>query len=111
MPDRLLHPRINISQDSLHEQTNMINSLYILLCASCVYGIAPSGPWDAFNYAPKSKTVYPTAIYHSEGSIENPENLVNNTASATISGEGSWVALDFGVEASLLHNVPLAYDA
>ncbi|KAJ7618214.1 Six-hairpin glycosidase [Mycena polygramma] len=61
-------------------------------------GLAPSGPWDAFNYAPKSKTVYPAAIREVEGTVTNSNLLVNNTGSATLTGQGTWLALDFGVE-------------
>ncbi|KAJ6623288.1 Six-hairpin glycosidase [Mycena sp. CBHHK59/15] len=63
-----------------------------------VLALAPSGPWDAFNYAPKSKTVYPAAIRQVEGPAQNTTCLVNNAGAATLSGQGSWVALDFGVE-------------
>ncbi|KAJ7106845.1 glycoside hydrolase family 78 protein [Mycena crocata] len=69
-----------------------------LLLAGPALGLAPAGPWDAFNYAPKSKTVYPAAIRQVEGSVTNSERLVNNTGSATLSGQGTWMALDFGVE-------------
>ncbi|KIJ64349.1 glycoside hydrolase family 78 protein [Hydnomerulius pinastri MD-312] len=63
-----------------------------------VLGVAPAGPWDAFNLAPKSKTVYPKAIYTTEGSVETPESLVTSSGSTTLTGNGSWVALDFGQE-------------
>ncbi|KAJ7881488.1 glycoside hydrolase family 78 protein [Mycena olivaceomarginata] len=69
-----------------------------LLLAPVALGLAPSGPWDAFNYAPKSKTVYPAAIREVEGTVTDSERLVNNAGSATLSGQGSWVTLDFGVE-------------
>ncbi|KAF9007092.1 Six-hairpin glycosidase-like protein [Cyathus striatus] len=61
-------------------------------------GLAPSGKWDSFNFAPKSKTVYPAAIHSSQGTVKNAQKLVRNQGSATLSGQGSWVALDFGVE-------------
>ncbi|KAK6987718.1 Six-hairpin glycosidase [Favolaschia claudopus] len=72
-------------------------SLSVLLLPSSL-ALAPAGPWDAFNYAPKSKTVYPAAIREVEGAVTNSELLVNNLGSATLEAEGSWVALDFGVE-------------
>lgn len=92
-------------------------------------GRAPPGPWDQFNYAPASKTVYPKRIHSTHGTISNPDALTvdprvsvaNNggdehqsvTGSneaipmagggvATLAGGGSWVALDFGVEVSVL---------
>ncbi|KAI1795457.1 Six-hairpin glycosidase [Ganoderma leucocontextum] len=58
---------------------------------------APAGPWDAFNYAPKSRTVFPTSVKEVSGTARNVQNLVSE-GSATIVGKGSWVALDFGVE-------------
>ncbi|KAJ7595645.1 Six-hairpin glycosidase [Mycena floridula] len=63
-----------------------------------VAALAPPGPWDAFNYAPKSKTVYPAHIYHTQGNVVGAQNLLGTTGSATISGTNSWVTLDFGVE-------------
>ncbi|KAJ7626201.1 Six-hairpin glycosidase [Roridomyces roridus] len=73
----------------------------ILLLACSVIpalGLAPSGPWDAFNFAPKSKTVYPASIRQSTGSITTPKNLVNGAGKATLSGVNSSITLDFGVE-------------
>ncbi|EIW56811.1 Six-hairpin glycosidase [Trametes versicolor FP-101664 SS1] len=58
---------------------------------------APAGPWDAFNFAPKSRTVYPTAVKVTHGGVRNANALVTKGA-ATLSGNGSWLALDFGVE-------------
>jgi hypothetical protein len=68
------------------------------LLAQSARGLAPKGPWDAFNFAPTSKTVYPAAIREVEGTVTNSERLVNNGGSATLSGQGTWVTLDFGVE-------------
>ncbi|EJD39434.1 glycoside hydrolase family 78 protein [Auricularia subglabra TFB-10046 SS5] len=61
-------------------------------------GSAPAGPWDSFNYAPTSKTVWPRAVFESHGHVTNAARLPNNKGSATLSGKGTWVALDFGVE-------------
>ncbi|EIW74840.1 glycoside hydrolase family 78 protein [Coniophora puteana RWD-64-598 SS2] len=69
-----------------------------------VLGAAPSGPWDAFNLAPTSRTVYPTSVYKSEGLVLNAEGLTSSPESeaavgnATLNGNGAWVALDFGKE-------------
>ncbi|KAJ3822380.1 glycoside hydrolase family 78 protein [Lentinula raphanica] len=60
--------------------------------------LAPSGPWDAFNYAPKTRIVYATSIRHAESTSES-ENLLNgDNGSATLNGNGAWVTLDFGKE-------------
>ncbi|KAJ4481892.1 Six-hairpin glycosidase [Lentinula aciculospora] len=61
--------------------------------------LAPSGPWDAFNYAPTSRTVYATSIRHVEPSVSGSENLLNgDNGGATLSENGAWVTLDFGKE-------------
>lgn len=74
--------------------------LFSLLCAlTCVGATAPAGPWDAFNYAPNSRTVRPTAIKEVSGRIENPQHLTSK-GRATLVGNGAWVALDFGIEVS-----------
>ncbi|KAI0031995.1 Six-hairpin glycosidase [Vararia minispora EC-137] len=60
--------------------------------------LAPAGPWDAFNFAPASRTVYPAAVREVQGTVDNASGLINASAPATLSGNGSWVALDFGIE-------------
>ncbi|KAJ7118101.1 glycoside hydrolase family 78 protein [Mycena epipterygia] len=72
--------------------------IFFSFLARSALGLAPPGPWDAFNFAPKSKTVYPSAIRETEGTVTNSQRLVNNAGSATLTGQGSWIALDFGVE-------------
>ncbi|RPD52570.1 Six-hairpin glycosidase [Lentinus tigrinus ALCF2SS1-6] len=71
--------------------------LVILAVLRVVDASAPAGPWDAFNYAPKSRTVSPTSIKHTAGTVQSPHGLVSN-GPTTIVGNGSWVALDFGIE-------------
>ncbi|KAF9552097.1 glycoside hydrolase family 78 protein [Agrocybe pediades] len=69
----------------------------IVLCSA----LAPSGPWDKFNLAPKSKTVYPSAIHSTSGSgdVTDANALVGDTGkSASLTKNVTWVALDFGVE-------------
>lgn len=73
----------------------------LLLCVDLAVGLAPQGRWDNFNFAPKSKTVYPAAIHSSEGSLQNAQQLVENKGSAILTGQGSWVALDYGMEVRL----------
>lgn len=66
------------------------------LCAA----LAPDGDWNKFNIAPASKTLWPTAVKQTNGTVLSASNLIGNkstTAFATLSG-GSWVALDFGKE-------------
>ncbi|KAF8893301.1 hypothetical protein BD779DRAFT_1041290 [Infundibulicybe gibba] len=59
----------------------------------------PSGPWDAFNFAPSSKLVRPATIHSTNGSVQNAAGLVHDSAGvATLSGSGSYLVLDFSKE-------------
>ncbi len=81
----------------------MAAALLVYLGALTLVGAsAPAGPWDTFNYAPKSKTVFPTSVKEVSGTAYNVQNLVSK-GSATIVGKGSWVALDFGIEVRTPH--------
>lgn len=73
----------------------------ILGTSSLVLASAPSGPWDQFNYAPSSRTVWPTAVRTEQGSIVNSAKLVENAGSATLAANGSWLTLDYGKEVGL----------
>ena len=73
------------------------NLFVVFLLAHPILASAPSGPWDAFNYAPKSRTVTPTAVHSTGGSVEGALNLMSLLGKATLTN-GSWVALDFGKE-------------
>ncbi len=75
---------------------------FLILCLlPAVLAVAPSGPWDQFNFAPKSKTVYATKIYRTEGAVRGAQNLVSGNESATLTGQDSSLTLDFGVEVAL----------
>ena len=63
---------------------------------------APAGPWDTFNFAPASKTVYPVAIRRTEGNVSSSEMLINNNGEALLNGNDSWVTLDYGKEVRTL---------
>ncbi|KAE9407353.1 Six-hairpin glycosidase [Gymnopus androsaceus JB14] len=80
-----------------------------LLGASSTWALAPSGPWDAFNFAPTSKTLYATTIRHVEPTVSGSENLLSSTGSATLGGQGAWVTLDFGKEVGGL--ISMNFDA
>ncbi|CCM05941.1 uncharacterized protein FIBRA_08180 [Fibroporia radiculosa] len=71
--------------------------LHIALLVTFALGTAPSGPWDAFNLAPESRTVYPRSIREVGGTVQNAENLLSG-GSATLAGNESYIALDFGYE-------------
>ncbi|KAJ7077377.1 hypothetical protein B0H15DRAFT_1003594 [Mycena belliarum] len=69
--------------------------LSITLCA----GLAPKGPWDAFNYAPASKLVRPVSVRSTHGSVVRAQRLVKDaSAKATFTGNSSYVVLDWGKE-------------
>ncbi len=70
--------------------------LSILSTASLGYGRAPFGPWDAFNYAPSSKTVFPGSIHSVVGDVSQAGHLVTEgKGGATFMGNGSYVVLDW----------------
>jgi hypothetical protein len=78
----------------------IVYSLALLGTGNLVLALAPSGPWDAFNFAPKTRTVYATSIRHVEPTVSGSENLLLTSGGATFDGQGSWVTLDFGKEVS-----------
>jgi hypothetical protein len=63
-----------------------------------VLATAPSGAWDAFNLAPSSRTVYATTIHGTSGNVTGAANLLSTSGIAVLSGDGSYVTLDFGKE-------------
>ncbi|KAJ3775643.1 glycoside hydrolase family 78 protein [Lentinula raphanica] len=76
-------------------------STIVLLLPTLTISKAPAGPWDAFNFAPSSRTFNPKSIYTTVGQVAGAENLLGNTSStegATFTGNGSYVVLDFGQE-------------
>jgi hypothetical protein len=89
-------------------KSRVFHKLCVLLALSLAcFSLAPSGPWDSFNVAPASRTLWPTAVTATHGSLSAPEHLVGgaDTGSAILHGD-SWVALDFGKEVSDRHCVP-----
>ncbi|KAF9073409.1 glycoside hydrolase family 78 protein [Rhodocollybia butyracea] len=76
-------------------------SFIALLFAVSVTALAPAGPWDAFNFAPSTRSVAPKSVRSTVGQVTGAENLIGNTRptkGATIAGNGSHVVLDFGQE-------------
>ncbi|KAJ4477471.1 glycoside hydrolase family 78 protein [Lentinula aciculospora] len=74
---------------------------YVLLLTASTIAKAPAGPWDAFNFAPSSRTFLPKSVYATVGQVIGAENLLENATStegATVTGNGSYVVLDFGQE-------------
>ncbi|KAJ7722663.1 glycoside hydrolase family 78 protein [Mycena maculata] len=71
----------------------------LLFSAALCAGLAPSGPWDAFNYAPASKTVKPVSVRSVSGQIQGAQGLVQDSnAQATFVGNSSFVVLNWGKE-------------
>ncbi|THH04410.1 hypothetical protein EW145_g5548 [Phellinidium pouzarii] len=77
-----------------------ISKLLVLFLACCGLTSASvlSGPWDAFSYATDSRTVRPTSVFKTEGSVLNAIGLISPAGEATLQSNGSWVVLDFEKE-------------
>src|SRR2546421_2528078 len=58
---------------------------------------APPGAIDALNLSPTSRTVRPTAVQGTSGSVANPQNVLSGQPTR-ISGTNSSITLDFGKE-------------
>ncbi|GAA4495836.1 alpha-L-rhamnosidase C-terminal domain-containing protein [Actinoallomurus oryzae] len=52
-------------------------------------------PWDAYNLSPKTRTVRPVAVYNTNGTVTDPSAVLKG-GRTRISGNGSYVTLDFG---------------
>lgn len=74
--------------------------LSVVLQLQLALGLAPPGPWDTFNIAPSSRTVYPLTVKRTNGPVKNPENLVHADQGRDFMSlqPGSWVTFDFGKE-------------
>ncbi|MGC4806142.1 alpha-L-rhamnosidase C-terminal domain-containing protein [Micromonospora sp. DT233] len=62
-----------------------------------VVAAPPPGAIEALNLSPTSRTVRPTAIYRSTGTVANPQNVLSGLATR-LSGTNSSLTLDFGKE-------------
>ncbi|WP_204010875.1 alpha-L-rhamnosidase-related protein, partial [Virgisporangium aurantiacum] len=62
-----------------------------------VVAAPPPGAIEALNLSPTSRTVRPTAVYRTTGSVTNPQNVLSNLATR-VSGTNSSITLDFGKE-------------
>jgi len=76
----------------------------LLFIALQAFSIAPKGPWDHFNFAPKSRTSWPTSIHSTQGNIQNAQALIGSGA-ATFTGNGSFAVVDFGQEVTVHYGV------
>lgn len=69
-----------------------------------VVALAPHGPWDKFNFAPKSRTSRPTRIHSLQGDVQNAKALVDSSmGTAVLNGNGSFVVVDFGQEVTNMY--------
>ncbi|KIK50530.1 glycoside hydrolase family 78 protein [Collybiopsis luxurians FD-317 M1] len=83
----------------LSSSSILISLSSLLIAGSGAAAQAPAGPWDAFNFAPKTRTVYAASIRHAEPSVSGSGNLLEPNGSSTVLSEkGAWVTLDFGKE-------------
>ncbi|MGY0021025.1 alpha-L-rhamnosidase-related protein [Streptomyces sp. YJ-C3] len=62
--------------------------------------VAPRGPWDRFKLSPADRTVRPTSVHGTTGSVDGAKNLAGKSgpAHARLNGKGTSVTLDFGLE-------------
>ncbi len=54
-------------------------------------------PWQADNLSPASRTVTPTRVSRTTGTVTDPTNVLHSTTTALV-GSGSSITLDFGEE-------------
>src|SRR5258708_6968291 len=67
------------------------------LPADLVLAAPPPGALDALNLSPTSRTVGPTAVQGTSGSVANPQNVLSGQPTR-LSGTNSSITLDFGKE-------------
>ncbi|KAI0123711.1 alpha-l-rhamnosidase [Xylariales sp. AK1849] len=68
--------------------------------ADAVFSAKPAdGPWQKYNLAPESRTLFPQSVYASEGEVTNAESILSNgeNGSAILSGKDALLTVDFGV--------------
>ena len=67
--------------------------------ASAATPVTPTGvskaALDDLNYSPTSRTVKPTAVHSTSGSVANPQNVLSGQPTR-LSGSQSAITLDFG---------------
>jgi hypothetical protein len=77
----------------------MTTLLFLPFLLTAVWGVAPSGPWDEFNFAPASRMVTPQSVFSVSGTVDGAQDLVSGQeGQATLTGDGSFVVLDWGKE-------------
>lgn len=72
-------------------------SLTYLFLTPTLHTAMAATPWDAYNEAPTSRTLAPTSIYRTTGTVSNSTNLLTGNATR-VSGNASSVTVDFGKE-------------
>jgi hypothetical protein len=65
--------------------------------ALLVHATAVTTPGDPYNYSPTTRTLAPTSIYTTSGTVSNPTNLLSGQ-STRLSGNSSYITVDFGKE-------------
>lgn len=59
-------------------------------------GFAHAIPYSEYILAPSSRTVFPIAVYGINGTVDNPESLLNGANGAAVFSAASAVTFDFG---------------
>jgi len=63
-------------------------------------------PYEEYILAPKSRTLHPTSIHSTNGTVSNPESLFNANGSAVFTGAAA-TAYDFGINIAGLVTVTI----
>lgn len=66
-----------------------------------------SHPWDAYNFAPASRTVTPKSVYRTTGTVLHAKDVLRSRP-ASLVGSGASITLDFGEEVGGLVSVHFA---
>lgn len=59
-------------------------------------GLASAVPYSQYILAPSSRTLYPTSVYRTIGSVENVANLLQDTTGSATFTDVASVTYDFG---------------
>ena len=87
-------------------RVRLVSSVSALARASAAGSV--SAQTTALNYAPSSRTLHPTAVQSTSGSVTNSQNVLSGN-DTRIAGSNSAVVLDFGEEVGGL--ITLSFDA
>lgn len=78
--------------------------------AQAVFNARPTeGPWQKYNLAPESRTLFPKTVYRVEGDVQNASSILDKGAGpAIIGGTDAQLTLDFGINTCGLLSLELS---